>query len=122
MATKRPKGNPEPRGFTGVIGTLIARVGGLRQRLASAPDQIAQKMGEVYKVLYNSADVTSQVMGEGAAVRRDKVYPPMRPSDTIDDDISTGAVFLVVILLIVVVAAALFFAMSSTFPSFAGPS
>lgn len=79
-------------------------------------------MGDVYKVLYNSADITSQVIGDGAAVRRDKVYPPMRPSDTIDDDISTGAVFLVVILLIFVVAAALFFAMSSTFPSFAGPS
>ena len=97
------------------------RIRGVRHALAEAPAAIRQKIGAVYNLLYNYTAVTSQAIREGGAVNREKVYRPTRPSETIDDDVSTGAVFLVVIMLMIVVAMALFFAISSSYPSFTSP-
>jgi nitrate/nitrite transporter NarK len=97
------------------------RAQSLRDRLSAAGGRLSDRIGDAYSVLYNSTAITSQMISESGAVSRGKVHRPIRPSETIDNDVSTGAVFLVVMLLMIVVAAAVFFALSSTFPSFAAP-
>jgi len=93
----------------------------LRQSLAAGTGEARRSLEAIYSVLYNYTAITSQAVREEGAVTRGKIHRPIRPSETIDDDVSTASVFLVAILMMIVVTAALFFALSSTFPNFSSP-
>lgn len=93
----------------------------LGHEVGVASESIGQRLAALYNALYNHVGLNMQTIREGEAMSGSEVRRPIRPSDTVDNDISTGAVFLVVLLLMLIVAGGLFFALTSTFPSFTGP-
>ncbi len=121
MVKKRPEIRSDADRDSEGHQTWTHRARELRRTLAATSAAVRQRIGAACDALYNHTAVTAQTIREGGAVTREKVHRPTRPSETIDDDVSTGAVFLVVIMLLIVVAAALFFAISSTYPSFTSP-
>jgi hypothetical protein len=89
--------------------------------LGGAAEQFNLFTSKAYNLLTSYTAVTAKAISTGGATSRKKTNRRMRPSETIDDDVSTASVFVVTILLMMIVTLAIFFAISASFPVVSGP-
>jgi hypothetical protein len=95
------------------MGNQTGPVNQWRNALGGVTDQLNQLTGKAYNFLTSYTAVTAKAIAAGGATSRKKTNRRMRPSETIDDDVSTASVFVVTILLMLIETLAIFFAISA---------